>query len=84
MLYAASSTSSIWYAHVLVSISNNGYTVRYGLGWRDERIELGEWVGLGAACVWVINAAIRIRNPQEALGDFVLMWEKTLTMRYTH
>ena len=73
MLYAVSITSPIPYAQVLVSISNSGYTVRYGLGWRDERIELGDWGWLGAACDWDARAAIRIRKPQRRLGEFYVM-----------
>ena len=39
---------------------------------------------MGAAWAWVIRAAIKIRNPQEALGEFVLMREKVFPMQYTH
>ena len=41
-------------------------------------------MGLGAACDWVIRAAIRIRNPHEALGDFAAMLERMSLMQYIH
>ena len=39
---------------------------------------------LGAACDWVIRAAIRIRNPHDALGDLDVMLEKTSRMLLIH
>ena len=39
---------------------------------------------LGAACDWVIRAAIRIRNPHDALGDLDVMLEKTSLMLLIH
>ena len=39
---------------------------------------------LGAACDWVIRAAIRIRNPHDALGDLGVMLEKASLMLLIH
>ena len=39
---------------------------------------------LGAACDWVIRAAIRIRNPHDALGDFDAMLERTSLILLIH
>ena len=41
-------------------------------------------MGLGAACDWVIRAAIRIRNPHEALGDLTVMLERMFPMQLVH
>ena len=39
---------------------------------------------MGAACDWVIRAAIRIRNPHDALGDFAAILERTSLMQLIH
>ena len=48
----------------------------FGMGWA------GWMTGLGAACDWVTRAAIRIRNPHDALGDVML--DKTSLMLLIH